>query len=213
MSFDKYPKFVNLQQFQDYTINYLQGNQQSTFWHAGPLESDSELIKDKLIFINSNGFITIDGQADFCNEQIQQKSYLEGYIAKSVGMELIQWIQDRGLKYLAIDKNNKPFTNIQFVETNKKGKKFFNLTRQREVNKEWELYTNLFEHNNYEMEFANWPRLIKLLKQDDYMLLFIISPEYCIGLVEDVIIDFFNTRRSEFGRKQRKLRRKSRKRR
>ena len=46
----------------DTNIDFLQGKQNETFYHSAPINEETNLILDKLIHLNYNGFFTNDSQ-------------------------------------------------------------------------------------------------------------------------------------------------------
>lgn len=71
-----YSKVKTWQDLCDTNIYFLQGKQDKTFYHGAPIDSETNLILNELIQLNSNGFFTTDSQPYVNKPDYKQISYL-----------------------------------------------------------------------------------------------------------------------------------------
>lgn len=124
-----------------HNVDFLKGIYKSSPYHAAPVYDVND---NKLIFINSNGIVTIDGQSNICeyNEylpttrhiyytndemvkedisvpsyySVEQKSYISGFIQSSILDKLVNYLNKLDDVYyvFSVDNTNKLVTNIEY---------------------------------------------------------------------------------------------------
>lgn len=84
-----YLKVKTWQDLCDTNIDFLQGKQNETFYHGAPIDGETNLILDKLIQLNSNGFFTNNSQPYVNKPDYKQISYLEFNLPYEIAYKLL----------------------------------------------------------------------------------------------------------------------------
>jgi hypothetical protein len=179
-------------------IAFLKGIITETPYHVGPIDNETIPLLSQLIQLNKKGFLSTSGQpgiiSDFISPidgiyyQENQKSFIRGYIYKSLSEKLQMFIQDKPFYMVIV--NNKS-TEYDSIPVDK-----YNLTRDinlEDPNEPSDDHTNVLK-NRYlpYTDFKNY-KVNSLLKKE-YVLVQVYSKVYGEGYsAEQLIFDFFNS--------------------
>jgi hypothetical protein len=213
-------KITTFQELIDANVQFLEGKIHRTPYHCAPVDDETLPMIDDLVKLNKLGCITITSQPAvdetyYKNQkwlQLQQKSFLEGYMPISVLCPFIQFMstydQEYSYKIYTIKKISgikkwlyKLFnlSDIQvklYLEHSKCVHE--NLTRERRTefgqNKitkfTWINYTNIHQDSNMPYDFEGLPN-IEPIVVEKMIKFFIYSNEYNKGCVEKLLLKFF----------------------
>jgi hypothetical protein len=134
---------------------FIRGEIEETPYHFGPLEADSQTLKDDLLALHDKDIFTVNGQAgaagtsydewsDYAQGYVDQKQapYLSFYIEKSKGEKLKEKLdEDILIKYTFFVKENPIYSNYngKFAVTMERSAKTINELK----NTPWKDYTVL----------------------------------------------------------------------
>jgi len=134
---------------------FIRGEIEETPYHFGPLEADSQTLKDDLLALHDKGILTVNGQAgaagtsydewsDYAQGYVDQKQapYLSFYIEKEKGEKLKEKLdEDILIKYTFFVKENPIYSNYngKFAVTMERTAKTVNELK----NTPWKDYTVL----------------------------------------------------------------------
>lgn len=187
-----YKDVKNFRDLLDINIKFLKGELPKTFYHVYKVDDETiPLLKD-LIEINNYGFHSISGQPgtleyDFYSDYIknyvstEQKSYIEGYIESQYVNSLKEHL-DKSNVYYTIQYGDFFISNMT--------KEYYNVTREKEEDQEWEYYTNLPNKPVENLLLPDIPSIFNVLK--DSALVNIACKDYgpqCS--VEKVLLSYF----------------------
>ena len=88
----------------DVMVLFIKGKEQRTPWHNGPLAPESASIRDQLLVLNRNGFVTDDSQPGMISAARKQRAYVSGLVHPSMAAALhdfavtqgFVWAENRG---------------------------------------------------------------------------------------------------------------------
>ena len=120
-------------------VNYLKNDVKALPWSDGPIGSDTDILKESLIKLNENGFITLNSQpalsAVRSNDKIHgwgpkngfvyQKQYLEFLVHKDLALKLVDAVEDHNqrdptglITFYLVDKEGRLTTNSKDDDIN-----------------------------------------------------------------------------------------------
>ena len=199
---------------------FIQVNDQILKGHYGPVDSETLPMLNDLIELNKLGCITINSQPaqdeiyflDSKCYQVQQKSYIEGYMLTSILDLFVQFMKDYDNEYSYKIYTIKKLSGIKkwiynlFQFSDIKVELYIdhckniseNLTRERTTefgqNKlctfTWKNYSDIHSESPMYYDFEDLPNMDKIIVNK--MVKFIIySNEYNKGCVEKTLLKFF----------------------
>jgi len=132
-----YSNVKNWQDLCDTNVKFLQGLFGETFYHLGPVNSESGEFIDELIELNKKGFYTTNSQPYINEPDNKQISYLEFYCQINFAYKLLPLLLTDNEIYFSFHStsNKKPV----YIDTFPLKK--FNLTKYIKNNK-WFMYSN-----------------------------------------------------------------------
>ena len=179
-------------------IAFLKGILKVTPYHGGPVDNETIPLLSQLVQLNKKGFLSTNGQPgsignftsplDGVYYQENQKSFIRGYMHKSLSAKLQSFIQDKPFYIVIINKKSIVYDSIPVPK--------YNLTRYinlEDPNEPYDDYTNVFK-NRYEpyTEFDNYN--VNSLLKEDYVLVELYSKVYGEGYsTEQLLLDFFKS--------------------
>ena len=179
-------------------IAFLKGILKVTPYRGGPVDNETIPLLSQLVQLNKKGFLSTNGQPGSINNftspldgvyyQENQKSFIRGYMHKSLSAKLQSFIQDKPFYIVIINKKSIVYDSIPVPK--------YNLTRYinlEDPNEPYDDYTNVFK-NRYETytEFDNYN--VNSLLKEDYVLVELYSKVYGEGYsTEQLLLDFFNS--------------------
>jgi hypothetical protein len=121
----------------DTNVKFLRKEFEETFYHLGPVDSESGGFIDELIELNKNYFYTTNSQPYINEPDNKQISYLEFYCLPNIAYELLPILLTDNEIYFSFHSisNTKPVYLDTFPS------KKFNLTKYKRDDK-WFLYSN-----------------------------------------------------------------------
>jgi hypothetical protein len=195
-------------------LMFLEGLMPMTFYHSGPIY-DTDLIKTKEI-TSKYRFFTMDGQSNFCDNYLKQRTYLSGIIPLVNLKSLRKKLDNSDFWYsIYIISERKYYTNIPYESLTKQEWKqyrfpegtpesddedeyyynyadevlyeFFNLTIDGKIP-----FTNLWKDDSkqYWKLIKNNPNLNEEVKKeinDTCAVIEIVGHEYCKGSIQDYL--------------------------
>lgn len=178
--------FKSIEDLFNYNIDFIKGNIDSTFYHLGPLEKDSQLIADKLLILNENDVFTFNGQG-YCNdEKCIQKPYLCCYINikhMDTLKKKIKFFNKKGnlkIKYYIYSyHDDKCFTNFNKTEI---------VTKITKTNQSYTDISNIFDILCYIQDREN-NSVCKELESKYFLFYITIDKFNCEFDIEQFIID------------------------
>lgn len=198
-------------------ISFLKGLISETPYYLDKINDETIPLLDKLIKINSFGFISVGGQPALINDNLEQKSYIHGYLPKKYMNVFDKYFEKQSVYYLIMD-CQKPTEQIfdngyKIINCDTLINNFivdyYNLTKVKyyeyaneyydcsdrnmplDATVIWSNLTNInaFEPDNHLHSFKKYDNIINILK--DYVFIDIACFEYGTGSVEDILLDFF----------------------
>lgn len=204
------PNFINIKTFDElieYNLKFLNGDISYTFYHGGPVDSETIPLLDNLKLINRYGFVSTGGQPSLCTKpefisktwqyngetygnwwvKLQQKSYICGYIEDTKkNKKLINFLFKHKKIYTTVSKNNG-----WFISNLPKNPKLYNLTKSStskispdEGWSEWTYETNTQNKYNFE-DYDDVPIINECIQVE------IVVKHYCKDSVEDVLLEYY----------------------
>ncbi len=98
--------YKNVKTFEDLlktNIDFLEGKNKITFNHFGPINDDHKENIQLLIELTKKGFLTCGGQSPLDQENIKQRSYVEGYIKDELYEKLKSFLIDKNVYFVVSD--------------------------------------------------------------------------------------------------------------
>jgi hypothetical protein len=172
-----YKNITNFEELLGTNIDFLNGVNNITFNHYGPINQDHKENIPLLIDLTNKGFLTCSGQSPLIEETIMQRSYVEGFIQSTYYCNFLNFLNSKNNIYFIISDYN---GNIKYSNFNEDS---INLTKYKK-NDEWIYCTNL--HN--EGIRHNYKKLNNIFK--DCINFFIVSNEYGGEYIENILLDF-----------------------
>lgn len=179
-------------------IAFLKGILTETPYHVGPIDNETIPLLSQLIQLNKKGFLSTSGQpgiiSDFISPidgiyyQENQKSFIRGYIYKSLSEKLQLFIQNKPFYMVIVNNKSTEYDSIPVPK--------YNLTRYinlEDPNEPYDDHTNVLK-NKYlpYTDFKNY-KVNSLLKKE-YVLVQVYSKVYGEGYsAEQLMFDFFNS--------------------
>ena len=177
-------------------IAFLKGILNGTPYHHGPIDDETIPLLSQLIQLNKKGFLSTNGQpgiiSDFTVDgvyyQENQKSYISGYIHKSLSDKLQWFIQEKPFYMVIIENKNKVYDSVPVYK--------YNLTRYinlEDPNEPYDDHTNVWR-NKYGA-FTDFKRYnVNSLLKEDYVFVEVYSTVYGEGYsAEQLLFDFFDS--------------------
>ena len=179
-------------------IAFLKGILNGTPYHHGPIDDETIPLLSQLIKLNKKGFLSTNGQpgiiSDFISPldgiyyQENQKSYISGYIHKSLSVKLQWFIQEKPFYMVIINNKNKVYDSVPVYK--------YNLTRYinlEDPNEPYDDHTNVWK-DKYGA-FTDFKRYnVNSLLKEDYVFVQIYSTMYGEGYsAEQLLFDFFDS--------------------
>lgn len=179
-------------------IAFLKGILNETPYHLGKIDDETIPLLSQLIELNKKGFLSTSGQpgiiSDFISPidgvcyQENQKSFIRGYMHKSLSVKLQWFVYEKPFYMVIINNKNKDYDSIPVSK--------YNLTRYinlEDPNEPYDDHTNILK-NKYgaytDFESYNVNSLLK----EDYIFVEIYSKVYGEGYsVEQLLFDFFDS--------------------
>lgn len=102
-------------ELQDLMLDFLNGDLETTPWHLGPVDDETNLIIYKLKTINDLGFVTTDSQPGICQEitspegkkwNERQRGYITGFMEKGKFKKFVKKIMNCDV--MIIENGNPP---------------------------------------------------------------------------------------------------------
>lgn len=179
-------------------IAFLKGIVNLTPYHGGPTDKQTTPLLSQLIKLNKKGFLSTNGQvgiiSDFTNPldgvyyQENQKSFIRGYMHRSLSDKLEQFIQDKPFYMLIINNKSTVYNSIPVPK--------YNLTRYinlEDPNEPYDEHKNIWKGRHFPYHEFERYKVNSLLKED-YVLVEVYSKVYGEGYsAEQLLIDFFES--------------------
>jgi len=179
-------------------IAFLKGILNETPYHGGPVDNETIPLLSQLINLNKKGFLSTNGQpgiiSDFTNPlngvyyQENQKSFIRGYMHRSLSDKLQRFIQDKPFYMLIINNKTTVYNSIPVPK--------YNLTRYinlEDPNEPYDEHTNVWKDRHFPYRDFERYKVNSLLKQD-YVLVEVYSKVYGEGYsTEQLLLDFFDS--------------------
>jgi len=89
---ETYKKVTNFNQLLDLNVDFIEGKINWTPYHQQPLQNVGRL-KQELINVNQNGFLTLGGQCALETPQREQKLFLDGYLDTNLVRDFIKYLK------------------------------------------------------------------------------------------------------------------------
>jgi hypothetical protein len=193
----------------DVNVAFLQGKIAWTPYHAVPVDKETVPLLGDLVRINKAGFISLvgqpaekeTGQVDKSLQvgdqwfQLEQKSFVGGYMPKSHLLNFIYFMKNKPDYYYVVYTSSSeplistlPSGNLYNV-TRDKGSS----TKQRLSSTPWRAYTNVGSTGFDYDTFVEYPNICRLLKDTVYVT--IAGKEYGRGSVEKLLLEFYHPAR------------------
>jgi hypothetical protein len=199
----------------DVNIGFLENKIDDILYHGGPVDDETKPLLDKLIMINKNGFMSVEGQpgiilydkfinstwkyrGDICGSWYvskKQKSYISGFMEYKYINKFIDFIKQNNNYGCYIISNKKSMCKKRLL--------YSSINRPHVITvekKNYEIHDLIISdwhdsgvcwYNYDEIElFDKYPNIINILQQTCYLTIFAYKygNEYS---VEDLLLDFY----------------------